>query len=184
MKKGTGLFLILSFFALAIIVVVVKSYTKLTTVNTEVINKESDINVQLSRKMSQVNNFVELNNKYLIDDGSILNNLINETNEFLSLEDIDLKCEKNNKISELLNSFFAEISKELLENEEVKTAINDILSTEKRIETAKNNYNTAVNVYNKQIKKFPSSIISSIRGFKEKKEFEVSVKVLNILEEE
>lgn len=184
MKKGTGIMLVVSFAVLALIVVFVKSYTKLTTLNTEVINKESDINVQLNRKNEQILSLLSLIKENEIDAKELLDDFDKEIDEFKKLNDIDLKCNKNNKISELVNKLFEVIPKELLEKEEVKNSINDIISTETRIINAKNNYNNAVDDYNKKIKSLPASIIARFRGFKEKKLFEISVNINNILEVE
>lgn len=184
MKKGTGIMLIICFVALALIVVFVKSYSKLTKLNTEVINKESDINVQLSRKNTQIQSLIDnlLKNNY--ENKELIDNINKELDDFKKIDNIDLKCDKNNKISELINKIFESISKELLEKEELKDNINEIISTENRLNIAKNNYNNAVDDYNKKVKNFPSSIISNFRGFKEKNQFEIIEKINNVLEVE
>lgn len=185
MKKGTGVLLIVSALVLCLIIVIVKSYSSLTSLNTEVTNKESDLNVQLTRKKEQINSLLE-KCKEKVDDKELLNETEKLIEEFKSIYDDDTKVkeEKNKKLTELVNKLFEKNGVELLINEEIKTTFNEIISTEKRMETAKNNYNKAIEDFNSKVKGFPSSIIASIRGFKTKNTFDMDVTIKNIIEEE
>ena len=181
MKKGTGILLIVSFLVLALIIVVVKSYSSLSTLNTDVSNKESDLNVQLSRKKEQVSNLI---NKLKEKDETIDLNKINDSLDKLKDSDIKVKGENNELLTKMLNELFSNIDQEIINNEEIKTIIKDILSTEKRIETAVNNYNQVIDDYNSKVNGFPSSIIASVRGFKVKERFEISTKLVDIFDTE
>ena len=178
MKKGTVPLLIISAIVLCLIIVVVKSYRSLSTLNEEVINKESDINVQLSRKKEQITNLIN-NCKDYIKEDTLLKE-IEELNNSLIKNNIFDKSNINKELSIKINKLFEEKKDELLKNDNISIIINEILSTEKRIDTAKNNYNQAVNDYNNKINSFPSSIIASIRGFKEKELFELKEEIKSI----
>ena len=178
MKKGTIPLLIISAIVLCLIIVVVKSYRSLSILKEEVVNKESDINVQLSRKKEQITNLIDNCKDYIKDD--ILLKEIEGLNKSLVNGDISNKSDINKELSKKINELFEDKKEELLNNETITNTIKEILSTEKRIETAKNNYNQAVNDYNSKINSFPSSIIASFRGFKDRKLFVVNEEIMSI----
>lgn len=184
MKKGTGLLLIVSTIVLILLIIVVKSYRNLSTLNEDVLNKEADINVQLTRKKEQVKNIINLSKKYISNEDELFNNLEQNNNSLELIETYIVKDKNkvNEKINNLLNELFSKYSDNLLKDEEIKTVIEDIYSTEKRIATASTNYNNAVNDYNSKINSFPSSIIAFFRGFKTKDNF-TTTKINNIIEE-
>ena len=178
MKKGTIPLLIISAIVLCLIIVVVKSYRSLSILNEEVINKESDINVQLSRKKEQVINLINNCKGYIKEDELLTD--IETLNDSLIKGSVSDKSNINKELSTKINELINNKKTELLKNENINNSINELLSTEKRIETAKNNYNQAVNDYNSKINSFPSSIISNFRGFKEKKMFVVKEEIKSI----
>ena len=184
MKKGTIPLLIISAIVLCLIIVVVKSYRNLSTLKEEVKNKETNISVQLSREKEQVNKLIELSRKYIKNEDSFFTEL-EMLNDSLETADIYVargKAGINERIIIALNELFDKYNDKALKDEELRTAIGDILSTEKRIDTAVKNFNNAVSEYNSKINSFPASIIASIRGFKKIDIFKVSVKLNNILE--
>ena len=84
----------------------------------------------------------------------------------------------------MLNQFFEKHKTEVISNEKLLASLDEILSTEKRIINAQTNYNKAIDDYNSNVKGFPSSIIASIRGFKEKPNFDISVEIKDIRDSE
>ena len=186
MKKGTGLLLIISTLILILLIIFVKSYRNLSTLNEEVLNKEADINVQLKIKKEQVKDIINLSKKYIPIEENIVNELEQNNDAFEEIEKyiVKEKNETNKKINTLLNELFSKYSDILLKDEEIKTRLDDIYSTEKRIVVASNNYNSAADDYNSKIKSFPSSIIAFFRGFKTRNNFDTTIKINNIIEEE
>ena len=184
MKKGTIKLLLISTFILISLIVFVKSYSSLSSVNEGVNNKETDINVQLNKKREQIDNICGLYKEYSKDEEMIEN--LEELNQKLKNSmDISIKAKEkiNKNLSNIINQLFDKIDDELLNDERIVSSINELLKTEKRLITAKNNYNEAVENYNSKVKSFPTSIIASFRGFKTKDKFE-SIKIKNILEGE
>ena len=182
MKKGTGLFLIVSLLVLILIIVVVKSYSSLSSLKEDTINKEADINVQINKKIEQISSLIEMKKEIIEEDKY---NIISSTlSELKKIEGIKDKSKLNDDLTEELNSVLDIINanEEIKNMEEVKTKINEIISTEKRIETAKDNYNEIVEKYNSKVNHFPSNIIASILGHKTKDVFEQKNKIKNIYE--
>jgi len=184
MKKGTGLLLVLSLLALLLIIVVVKSYRALSIANEEVKNKEVDINVQLTRKKEQITNLIKVSKKYINNEETLLKEIEQRSDSF---EIVDktlarVKCTVNEELVELLNKLFSKYDESMLQDEELKTAISDIISTEKRISVAQANYNKAVDEYNAKVRNFPTSLIAKLRGFSRKDRFTTSINLNNILE--
>ena len=179
MKKGTGWLLLGSALALILIIIVVKSYSSLSALNEDVKNRESDLNVQLTRKKEQVSSLIEVS-KELINDEEELINEIETINSKLVEKGIKEKSDNNDKLSTLLNKLLEKITPELLKNEEITVSINGLLLTEQRIKTAMTNYNKVVDDYNSKVSNFPSLIIASIRGFNKKDVFNTSVEIKDI----
>ena len=185
MKKGTGILLIVSALVLILLIVVVKSYRNLSTLNEEVKNKETDINVQLTRKKEQITKLIEISKKYVKNEDTLFNEL-EQNNNSLNIVDtyvVSVKSATNEQLIGLLNKLFEKYDSKALNDEEIKTTINDILATEKRVKTAADNYNKAVSEYNSKINSFPSSIIAFFRGFKTNNEFSISVELNDIYKE-
>ena len=179
MKKGTIKWLIISMFILIIIIIVVKSYSSLKSLNEEVINKEADINVQLNRKYEQVNKLKSVVEKYYCEDSEVLVNLINSLNTLKQSSNILEKSKVNDEITKSINSILENVEnyEELINDDSYNTLRKELLNVEDRINIAKNNYNEAVDNYNGKVKVFPSSIIAKIAGYSSKEEFKTSEKI-------
>lgn len=179
MKKGTIKWLIISMFILIVIIIVVKSYSSLKSLNEEVINKEADINVQLNRKYEQVNKLKSVVEKYYCEDSEVLVNLINSLNTLKQSSNILEKSKVNDEITKSINSILENVEnyEELINDDSYNTLRKELLNVEDRINIAKNNYNEAVDNYNGKVKVFPSSIIAKIAGYSSKEEFKTSEKI-------
>lgn len=180
MKKGTIKWLIISMFILIIIIIVVKSYSSLKSLNEEVINKEADINVQLNRKYEQVNKLKSVVEKYYGEDNEVLVSLINSLNTLKQSSNILEKSKVNDEITKSINIILENVEnyEELINDDSYNTLIKELLTVEDRINIAKNNYNEAVDNYNGKVKGFPSSIIAKIAGYSSKEEFKTSEKII------
>ena len=183
MKKGTGWLLLGSFLALILIIVVVKSYSSLSSTKEDVINRESDLKVQLTRKKEQVSNLVKVFKESTSDNIELLNE-IEKISESITKGSIKENSSVNNQISSLINQLFEKTSLELLKRESISISINEILSTEKRINTAITNFNNAVKNYNSKVSGFPSSIIAKFRGFSKKELFDLPIEIKDLRESE
>ena len=184
MKKGTGVFLLVCALVLILTVVVVKSYSSLSSLKENVNNREADINVQLNKKIAQSSKIVDATKEILKDEESIFNNIDSIIKR--EKESIEDKSKINNELTNELNILLEKIkgNEELYNNEDVKTLINDLLSTEKRIETAKYNYNDVVDDYNSKVNGFPSFIVAKVLGYKTRDEFKADKELINIYEEQ
>ena len=183
MKKGTGIFLLVCALVLVLIVVVVKSYSSLSSLKENVDNREADINVQFNKKLEQTNKLVEITKEFFKEDESLFNNIDSILDQ--KRESIENKSKINKEITIELNSLLDKIknNEELFNNEEIKTTINNLLSTEKRIKTAKTNYNDVVSDYNSKVNGFPSFVVAKVLSYKTKTEFDVEEYLINIYEE-
>ena len=183
MKKGTGIFLLISALVLILIVIVVKSYSSLSSLNENVINRETDINVQLNKKIGQTNKIINITKEVLKEDVSLFENI--ESIVKKDKESINDKVKVNNELTKELNVLLEKIktNETLYNNEEIKTLVNDLLSTEKRIETAKKNYNDVVLDYNSKVKGITSFIVAKILGYNTKEDFTTNNSLINIYEE-
>ena len=183
MKKGTGIFLLISALVLILIVIVVKSYSSLSSLNENVINRETDINVQLNKKIGQTNKIINITKEVLKEDVSLFENI--ESIVKKDKESINDKVKVNNELTKELNVLLEKIktNETLYSNEEIKTLVNDLLSTEKRIETAKKNYNDVVLDYNSKVKGITSFIVAKILGYNTKEDFTTNNSLINIYEE-
>jgi len=54
--------------------------------------------------------------------------------------------------------------------------------TEQRIKVARNDFNEAINVYNRKVRSFPSNIIANMFGFRRRDGFKADVGAENAIE--
>ena len=116
---------------------------------------QSDIDVQIDRKINVLTELAECVKQYDDYEGQTLENII----EKRSPMDID-----SSKLVTHLNAV-AEAYPELKSNENYKTLMTEISTTENLLMTHKKAYNTAVKQYNNYCRKFPTRFNLDIAGY-------------------
>lgn len=134
----------------------------------------SDIDVQLKRRYDLIPNLVETVKGYASHEKELLENVTKARVMAMQAQGVKEKEAAENMLSSTLKSLFA-----VTENyPDLKASTNflelqrELRDTEDKIQAARRFHNTNVRDLNTKIESFPSSIIASMFGFKQREFFE------------
>lgn len=134
----------------------------------------SDIDVQLKRRYDLIPNLVETVKGYASHEKELLENVTKARVMAMQAQGVKEKEAAENMLSSTLKSLFA-----VTENyPDLKASTNflelqrELRDTEDKIQAARRFHNTNVKDLNTKIESFPSSIIASMFGFKQREFFE------------
>lgn len=168
--------------AVAVIAVVVGlflwvTYNGLVKLNVRVQEAWSDITVQLKRRADLIPNLIEsvkgyaAHEKQVFQDVTVArSNVLNATSQ-----GPEATAKAENMLEGALKSLFAvsEAYPELRASENFQQLQAELVDTEDKIQASRRFYNGGVRDLNTKIQQFPSNLIASMFGFKNKEFFEV-----------
>ncbi len=185
-----GTLLTIGFFLFAFLIgtgfFLVGTYNKLVTFRNRYKNAFSQIDVQLKRRYDLIPNLVETAKGYLKHEKETLEAVIAARNGALSASQ---KAAANPGSSEMAGLIAAEgvlggamgrfmaLSEsypELKGNENMRSLMEELTSTENRIGFARQAFNDAVTTYNTAKQKFPAVLIANSMNFSDAQLFEVT----------
>ena len=152
---------------IAIYVIVV--FNSLIMLKNRVENAWSQIDVQLKRRYDLIPNLVNTVKGYMKHEQGTLTELTKMRSQLVS-GSMSQKSKASDAISNALKSLFAvaENYPKLQASENFKMLQEELSGTESKIAYARQFYNDNVMGLNNKIQQFPSNIISSMMGFKER----------------
>lgn len=165
---------------------VVGIYNKLVRYSNGHKNAFSQIDVQLQRRYELIPNLVNVAKKYMEHERETLEAVIQARNQALAAKDAlksdpsSAQAAKNFAKSEgVLNSsmggFLAlfENYPDLKANDNMKTLMEELTSTENKVSFARQNYNDSVMHYNVGIQEFPANIFAGMFNFRDVPQLEI-----------
>jgi len=158
---------------LGILVYIGITYNRLVTLRNRVENAWAQIDVQLKRRYDLIPNLVESVKGYVKHEKGTLEE-ITKARAQLVTGSVEEKAKANNMLTQTLKSLFAvsENYPKLQASENFKMLQEELAGTEDKISYIRTAYNDSVLAYDNSIEMFPSNLIASIFGFKEKPYFE------------
>lgn len=174
-----GLVLIVFFYVISV-------YNGLVRLSNEYKNSFSQIDVQLQRRYELIPNLVSVAKKYMEHERETLEAVINARNKALKSEQ-KLKEDPSNpnavkqfakaesQLNTSMGSFLAlfESYPDLKANDNMKTLMEELTSTENKVSFARQNYNDSVMEYNIGIEEFPNNIIAGMFNYRRVSQLEV-----------
>ncbi|MDD4688300.1 MAG: LemA family protein [Eubacteriales bacterium] len=160
---------------IAILVIwLVSIYNKLVKLRVGSQNGWAQIETQLQRRYDLIPNLVETVKGYAEHERELLEKVTMARASLGSASSVADKAEADNALSSTIKSLFAvaENYPQLKANENFKELQIELSGTENKIAYARQFYNDTVSELNQSIQMFPSSIIASLFGFKEKDFYE------------
>ncbi len=157
-----------------IILYVILAYNSLVRIRNRTENAWAQIDVQLRRRYDLIPNLVESVKGYMKHERGTLVELT-QARASLMNPSLAKKAQASNQITEALKTIFAvaenypqlKASKNFLQLQE------ELSGTESKIAYARQFYNDSVLDLNQKVQSFPSKIIASTFGFKDKEYFEI-----------
>jgi LemA protein len=153
----------------------VSVYNSFVKLRQRVKEAESDIEVQLKRRLDLITNLVETVKGYMTHEKTVLENITQARTSFLNAKNLKEEMEVDNMITSALKSLFAvaENYPDLKANQNFLQLQQELSDTENKIMSARRFYNAVVNEYNSFIQYFPNNIFASLFGFKQVEYFDI-----------
>lgn len=168
---GGGIFIIL-----AVVAYIWLTYNSLVTLRERIKEAFSGIDVQLKRRTDLIPNLVESVKGYAKHEKEVFENVTKARSALMDAKGPAQKAEADNMLTGALKSLFAvaEAYPNLRATENFQHLQQELSDTEDKISYSRQFYNSNVLSYNTKIQMFPSSLIASQFGFKEKEFFETA----------
>ncbi|BAU26024.1 LemA protein [Aneurinibacillus soli] len=148
-------------------------YNSFVNAEESVNQSAAQIDNQLQRRADLIPNLVNTVKGYSIHEKEVLTQIANAR---AKLAGAQTKTDQANADAELSGALsrllvISENYPELKADKQFTQLMDELAGTENRIATARMDYNKQVETFNKEIKRFPGSIIASMGGFKAKDYF-------------
>ncbi|MGN1372262.1 MAG: LemA family protein [Candidatus Coprovivens sp.] len=158
-----------------ILLLLFTTYNSFINLNNKVEEAFSTMDIYLKKRWDLIPNLVEIVKEYAKYEKNTLEEVINLRNSSYEKKNINDKVEINNILSNDINKLMilAEAYPNLKANESFKDLSKQLTKIEEDIANARKYYNGTVRIFNNKVKMFPSNIIASIFGYKEKNMFEI-----------
>ncbi len=172
---ATGLWIVLAAVVLVLIWAVL-SYNRLVSLEVQANEAESDIDVQLKRRLDLIPNLIEAVKGYVKHERKVLTDLTNARTSALKSEGLVGQAKADNFLTEALKSVFAvaENYPQLKASENFKLLQEELSDTENKLSAARRFYNSNVRALVISIDSFPTNIVAGLFKFKKRELFEVS----------
>lgn len=172
MKRSTIVWLVIAVLVLIAIFSSVGSYNALVTLETNVDNKFSQIDVNLQRRADLIPNLVSTVKGYAAHEKEVITAIANARSNLVNARTTAEKAQADAQLTGALSRLLVVVENypNLKADAQFARLMDELAGTENRISVARKDYNDAVSVYNVKIRRFPTSIYASMLGF-EKKDF-------------
>jgi LemA protein len=178
----------LTWIILIIVVVAVlflwMSYNALVQLKIRVDEAWSDITVQLKRRLDLIPNLIETVKGYAKHERSVFDEVTKARSNALNAQGVKATAETENIFEGALKSMFAvaEAYPDLKANQNFIELQQELVDTEDKIQASRRFYNGGVRDLNTKIQMFPSNLVASMFGFKNREFFELDAAEQKIAE--
>jgi len=151
-------------------------YNNLVTLKNQVANAWKQIDVQLKRRHDLIPNLVAAVKGEMQFEQDTLEKVIAARNSAVAARGVAESAEKENQLTATLSRLFAltENYPNLKANENVKSLMEELTSTENKIGFARQFYNDIATKFNTSQQVFPTNIFAGMFGFKPAELFEIT----------
>ncbi len=150
-------------------------YNNLVTLEQEVENKQSQVEVVLQRRFDLIPNLVNSTKGVLAQEQKVFSDIAEARSKYAgassgSNEKVTAANQLESSLSRLL--VIVESYPTLKSDQTVKDLMTELAGTENRISVERQRFNDTVTTFNKQVKVFPTNIFAGMFGFESKALFE------------
>ncbi|HIU48777.1 MAG TPA: LemA family protein [Candidatus Avimonoglobus intestinipullorum] len=174
MKKGTKIGLIVLAAVVIVAVMIGTAYNGLVKKDEQVNTAYANIESQLQRRNDLIPNLVETVKGYAAHETEVFTAVTEARERMMAAQGPDAVAEADGELTQALGRLIAvaESYPELQANENFLSLQDELAGTENRINTARMDYNAAVQTYNASIRSFPTNILAGIFGFERREQFQ------------
>lgn len=159
-----------------IILPVIGSYNSLVSLDQSVKTAESNIDTQLQRRSDLIPNLVATVKGYAAQEKDVINDVVTARSKLAGAQTVPDRANADTQLSSALSRLLVVVERypELKSSQNFRDLSVALENTENRVLIARQDYNRAVNSYNTRVRRFPSSIVAGIFGFREKPLYKAS----------
>ena len=171
-----SIYLILGIIAVLLILFVWSLYNGLVTMNAQIEEAWSQIDVQLKRRTDLIPNLVASVKGYAKHEKSVFENVTKARAALMNAGTPEKLAKANDALSGALKSLFAvaENYPQLKANENFMQLQQELSDTEDKVAYSRQFYNSTVMDYNVKVRVFPNSLLAKSFGFAEKPFFKTA----------
>lgn len=176
MKKSTIVIIVVVVILVAIIAGLVSNYNGVVSLSEEVDNKFATIDTMLQRRADLIPNLVNTVKGYTNQEQAVIDSVTDARAKLAGANSVGEKANADQELSTALSNLLVVVENypDLKSSQNFINLSDELAGTEKRIATARKDYNDAVKEYNTKIKRFPTNIVSGMFGYGEKEYFQAS----------
>ena len=149
------------------------SYNNMVSANENVTSAYADIDAQLQRRADLIPNLVNTVQAYMDYEKDVIDEVIASREKLLSASSLSEKAQASDALTDALKNLMVVVENypDLKANTTFIQLQDELAGCENRIATARMDFNSAVEVYNKTIKKIPGVFFAKAFGFEEAEYF-------------
>ncbi|WP_438312493.1 LemA family protein [Sporosarcina sp. FA9] len=174
MKKILGPILMIVVLLVVLALILIPSYNKFVTLEENINESYAQVENQLQRRLDLIPNLVETVKGFASHEKEVISDISNARAKLAGAQGPDEQSAANGELESALGRLLVVVENypDLKANENFIQLMDSLEGTENRIGVARQDYNTDVGKYNKQVKRFPGKLTASIFGFEEKEYFQ------------
>ena len=169
---GTGAKVLVGVLVVAIIIggVFISSYNALVNYDESIKAAWSQVENVMQRRNDLIPNLVNSVKGYAKHEKEIFENVAKARSALAGAKTIDEKVQASSVLDSAIGRLLAIVENypQLQANKNFQSLMDELAGSENRISVERRRYNEIVQAYNITVRKFPSNIIASMYGFKEK----------------
>lgn len=175
MKKYGWLIGILAVIAI-IAITIIPSYNGLVNKDEDVDQAYAQIENQLQRRLDLIPNLVNTVKGYASQEKDVIQSISDARANLAGAKTPGDQATADDQLTTALNRLLVVVENypDLKSNQTFQQLMDELAGTENRIAVARKDYNDAVSTYNRNVKRFPGSIIAGVFNFDEKEYFKAS----------
>lgn len=164
----------ISLFLVFLLLYTLKIYNAIITKRNQVRVDYSDIDIQLKRRASLIQNLMDLVREYATHEKNTFTKVSEARAAVDTSKTAHESAKADNMLTETMRSLFAVVENypELKASQNYKTLRDDLVSTENAIALTREEYNHSVQKYNTYIQTFPRLLVAYLFQFFEEEYFQ------------
>lgn len=167
MKKGIKGWMIVAVVVLALAIMGISSYNGLVGAREALDSQLSNIDAQLQRRNDLIPNLVSTVQGYTNHESEVLASVSDARAKLAGAGSTQEKAEADQELSGALSRLLMVVENypELKADTQFSALTDELAGTENRIAVARQDYNSAAESYNAQIRRFPKVLFARLLGF-------------------
>ena len=176
MKRMFGPIAIIIGILVILAVMLVPKYNTLVGLEEDVDKSYSQIENQLQRRMDLIPNLVESVKGFAKHEEKVLGDIADARSRLAGANTPEEQATANDELSGALSRLLVVVENypELKADAHFRQLMDELAGTENRIGVARMDYNDTVSEYNRNVRRFPGSLVAGIFGFDEKEYFKAA----------